>query len=337
MRYGLAIGIFLSACAIVLAQGFDDRLNTNVQGPSTRTPAKDVLVKRGTTWRIRPEFPDAERQLTYANGLRANKRLKAAYNAYNALVYAWPDSAQAVTAQVACAEVAEARGDYVKSFDEYQYLIDRYVGQFDFQRTLERQFAIANYLMTARRGKFLFLPGFEASERALPLFEKIVQNAPSWEQAPLAQMNIGTIHEKNDDWEQAITAYEVLQNRYEGSSCTETAAFREASCQYRLYLDRPNDVNACNAARSTLVRFIQTYPGSQSVGEARQNLDRLNQRIETLAYERAVFYDELAKRPRAALMAYQDFVRKFPESERAQLASRRIETLRKDIKADETL
>lgn len=342
MRYvGYMLVLLVALSVDAVAQGFEDRLSspstTTTQGPKAGTlPDKTVIVKRGTTWRIKPDCGTAPEQIAYANTLRAENRLRAAYNAYNALVYAWPDSGEAITAQVACAEVAEQRRDYTKAFDEYQYLIDRYVGQFNYGLVLERQFSIANYLMSAKRGKFLFFPGFDASDRAIPLFEKIVLNAPSWEKAPLAQFNLGLIHEKNEDWEEAITAFEVLQNRYENSSWAEAAAFHQATCQYRIYKDRPNDATTCNAARSSLVRFIRAYPNSADVAQARDHLNELNAHVASLAYDKAVFYDRLAKRPAAALLAYQDFVKRYPEAPEAPTARSRIEALRKDASPHET-
>jgi TolA-binding protein len=335
MRYWCALGIFIAVCTGAFAQAFDNQTAPAPMGPRA-TARTTVPAKRGTSWFIKTQRDTAAEQLAYADNLRQENRLRSAYRAYNGLVHAWPDTVQAVTAQVACAEVLEARGNYLKAFDEYQYLIDRYVGQFDYRSTLEKQFAIANHLMTARRGRVLFLPGFEAPERALPLFETLIRNAPSWDKAPLCQYNIGLIHEKNEEWEEAVAAFELLQNRYETSPWTEPAAFREAAGLYQLTLDRPNDENACHTARSALVRYIRAYPNSPSMATAREYLKALNTRYATLVYERAVFYDQLARKPAAALIAYEDFVKKFPDSERAAQARARLETLRKEAPPHDT-
>jgi len=305
------------------------------EGQEGAPAKKSAVIKRGTTWLVKPQKATANEQLTYAGELRLEGRLRAAYKAYNALVYAWPDSALAVTAQVACAEVLVERRDYAKAFEEYQYLIDRYMGQFDYNAVLDKQFGIANHLMTTRRGQFLFFPGFEAAERALPLFAKIVENAPSWDKAPQAQFNIGMIHEKDKDWTDATTAYEVLQNRYETSPWAEPAGFHEAYCLYRDSQDRPNDENACNAARAALVRYLRTYPSGSDVPQARESLNALNTRFANLVYERARYYDKIARRPASALVAYRDFVKRFPNSELAETAKARIQALQQETKTHE--
>ncbi len=300
--------------------------------PTTPSPEKKAAVKRGVHWYRHPVRPTPDEQERYAASLHKANRLRESANAYQALVYAWPDSPQAAAAQLSLAGIQQERQRYDKAFDEYQYLIDNYAGKFSYIEVVERQFQIANHLMSAKRGQFLIFPGFEAPERALPLFEKIIRNAPSWEKAPLAQLNIGMIHEANHDPEEAIAAYEVLLNRYPGSSWAPGASYHQACCLEELSNDRPNDESALNAARSALVDFIRTYPDNSGVPDARLRLDRLNIRRERMAFERAYFYDRLAHRPEAALQSYEDFVKRFPSSESTPLARERIEVLKSLVK-----
>ena len=336
MRSWCACLVLLASCTGVWAQAFDNHMEAPPADGLGGAPAKrNAVIKRGTTWLVKPQKTTADAQLLYAEDLRQEGRLRAAYNAYNALVYAWPDTSQAVTAQVACADVLVDRRDYAKAFDEYQYLIDRYTGQFDYHAVLDKQFGIANHLMTTPRGKFLFFPGFDSPERALPLFTQIVENAPSWEKAPQAQFYIGQIHEKNHDWTEATTAYELLQNRYETSPWAEPAGYHEAFCLYRDSKDRPNDENACNAARAALVRYLRTYPNGSDVPQARDCLNTLNARFASLIYERARYYDKIARRPASALVSYRDFVKRFPNSELAETARARIQVLQKETKTND--
>jgi outer membrane protein assembly factor BamD (BamD/ComL family) len=300
--------------------------------PASASRENKGTVKRGVHWYRHPARPTPIEQEAHALSLFKASRLRAAANAYQALVYAWPDSPQAATAQLALAGIQQARQRYNKAFDEYQYLIDNYAGTFNYIEVVEQQFQIANHLMSAKRGRFLIFPGFEAPERALPLFESIIRNAPSWEKAPLAQLNIGMIHEADHNPEEAIAAYEVLLNRYPGSQWAPGASYHQACCLEELSSDRLNDESALNAARSALVDFILTYPDSSGVPDARVRLDKLNIRRERMAFERAHFYDRLAKRPEAALPSYEDFVKRFPSSESIPLVRERIEILKSQIK-----
>lgn len=297
--------------------------------------AKKADAKRGLRWYRKPNYASATEQMKFARMLDAAGRLRKAANAYQALVYAWPDSTFAPQAQLALAEVMEKRGRYERAFQEYQYLVDYYPGQFNYTDILDRQFKLASLLMTERKARFLFFPGFEAPERALPLFEQIVQNAPSWERSDKAQLNVGIIHEMNEEEEDAIAAYEIFQNRFPLSPEAPEAAFREAKCLHEVFQQRPHDENACNAARAALVQFIRSYPENHQVAQARRYLDELNVHQANLAFQRATYYDTIARRPASAIIAYEEFLRNYPSSANAEKAKDRLEALRKVVATHE--
>ncbi len=315
----MCIGVPLS-----FAAGYDTSLTDETRSGEDVGKAR---IKRGVHWYRKPSRATDLAQEKLAYEYYQHNRLRKAANAYQAMVYAWPDSQRAASAQLALAKVQQKRGKYEAAFEEYQYLVDNYPGQFAYPEVLGLQFQIASYIMHARVGKLLFIPGFSSPERAIPLFEQIIRNAPSWEKAPEAQFNIGRIHEMNEEEEEAIAAYEVLQNRYPSSEWARQAAFRESCALYRLSDQRRNDENALNAARAALSAFIRAYPSSPDVSTAETYLRTLNTRLATLVYERARYYDELARKPEAALQAYEDFVRRFPHSELAEKARVRIEQL----------
>jgi len=292
-------------------------------------------VKRGIHWYRKPQCGTAQQQLQFAFKFYNDGRYRKAANAYQALVYAWPDSPEAPQAQLALAKVQEIRELFAKAFDEYQYLFEYYPGQFDYHEILGRQFKIANYMMKTPKAAFLFFPGFQAPERALPMYEKIIKNAPTGSMAATAQLNIGIIHELNEEEEDAVTAYEIMQNRYNDANLAAQASFREAHCLVKLQNERPNDEDACNAARAALVQYITTYPGHENVDQARGFLKTLNEQQAQRAYDLAKYYQTIAHRPKAAIIAYEDFLRKYPGTPLATNAKEQIALLNKEIKTNE--
>lgn len=324
----IALALIIGMASVLSAMEPDTWANTGQKAGVQETKPR---IKRGVHWYRYPNQTNDVAQERFAYALYTQGRLRKAANAYQALVYAWPDSPRAASAQLALAKVQQRRGNYQEAFQEYQYLIDNYPGQFSYSEVLESQFQIAKYLMEAPVGSFFLFPGFHAPERAVPLFEKIILNAPSWERAPEAQFSIGRIHEINEDLDEAIAAYEAAQSRYPGTSWALQAAFHEAYCLYQLSDQRPNDENAINAARAALVAFIHLYPSSPDTAKAEGYLRTLNTRLETMVFERARFYDRIARRPQSALQAYRDFVKHFPSSGLAETARLRIEQLSKEV------
>jgi outer membrane protein assembly factor BamD (BamD/ComL family) len=300
------------------------------QAPETPPPTK--AKKHGKSLFLRPAKNNPADQLRHADRLRRDGHRKARKQ-YRALVAYWPDSPEAPAAQFAIGEILEERGKLEKAFEEYQYLLSRYAGRSGrYEEVLDRQFAIAQRVMVRKVGKFLFLPGFSAPEKAIPLFESIVRNGPYAKHAPEAQFLIGQAHEQNKEYEDAIVAYMDGQHRYPDSPFAEQSAFRRAYCAYQLAKESPNSEAMNEQAWAAVTFFLNSYPRSEHTAVAQEYRKTLYRNMARYEYDRAAFYDRVARNPRAALMAYSNFVRSHPNSEWTTLAEIRIEALNKVVR-----
>ncbi len=267
-------------------------------------------------------------QLEHAKVILADGRLKKAGKAFKALVVTWPSSPEAPEAQWAYAKIQEQRNNIHDAFDAYQVLMEDYPGQFpDYDAVLSRQFDIAKEIMVTRKAKFLFLPGFDAPERAIPLFEKVIQNGPRSVYAPEAQYLIGEAYEKSYQYELAVVAYIATLHRYPLSPFAEPAAFGRARALYAITKDYPNDDQARDEAWAGVMVFLRAYPDSSYAAEARSMRDDLLDRKAAALYNVAEFYDRIARKPQAARESYEQFVRLFPNSNLAAEAKERVGAL----------
>ena len=276
---------------------------------------------------IRPAKDNPHDQLSYADQLRTAGRLRAAGKEYRLLTVFWPEAAEAPKAQLAYARTLDERRKWQDAFEEYTYLIEHYSGTFPYNEILQRQFEIAETVMTTRKAKFLFFPGFLAPERSVPMFEKILEHGPAWEKAPEAQYLIGLANELSLQYELAVAAYLSTQVRYPNSPFAEQAAYHRAMCLEHLAQSEPNNEAALDEAWSAVHQFVIRYPNSDKNSEALKLRDDLLRRRAHIAYNRATYYDTIAHQPKAALMEYQDFVRLFPHSDWTPQAQKRIEQL----------
>jgi outer membrane assembly lipoprotein YfiO len=272
--------------------------------------------------------------LQYADDLAEAGRHGKAAKAYLALVHEWHASDEAPAAQRGLARQREQQGRLQKAFKEYQYLIDNFPGGFSYEQVIDRQFRIATALMTRPRGRVRRFLGYTASEEALPLFEQIVANAPSWKRAPEAQFNVALLHEQAGEYEEAMTAYERIPSRYPKSGLVAAARYRRAHCLVMQARKDRRDENACRHAMTALAGFIRDYPVDPNVPEARRQLDALRARLAASYFERAEFYDRRQK-VRAAHIAYHDFLRQFPSSDLAPRARARVKALNPLLEADD--
>lgn len=299
------------------AQAFE---NTTSTGP-------EVLDKKTSSIFRRPAKDTPAEQLAYAQALEAENRTKQAASQYNALVHRWHQSEEAPLAQFSFARILYERGSYERAFKEFQYVVQFFPGLFDYNEILDYQLRIANQIMGKRWGTFGIFHGFESPERALPLFETIIANAPNWSKTPAIGLTIAMIHENQKDYEKAAAAYESVVQAHPGSEEAQTAAFRKGTCLADESDKTTRDEQNCRNALSALASFVAAYPQSDKRAEAEARMETLKARLEEMYYRRARYYDKIEKRPVSALVSYREFMKRFPGSTRIPAILERIEVL----------
>jgi len=312
-------------------------------GPNVRGEEYQETVKKHSWFSFsKPAKKNPTDQMTYAQDLLKDNRVKKAGKAFRSLVITWPGSAEAPMAQWAYARILDNRGDKLDAFDEYQKLMEDYSGRFpDYNKALQRQFEIATNLMFTKKARFLFFPGFEAPERAIPYLEKIVANGPRSIYAPEAQYLIGQAYENSFQPEMAVVAYIATLHRYPLSPFAELAAFGRARSLYTLSNEYPNDVETLNEAWAGVMVFLRAYPQSEHAAQAIEFRDELLERKASAAFNIANFYDRKAKKPDAALKSYQNFLEQYPNSAWTDEAKTRMIELagvlekNEEVKSDE--
>jgi outer membrane protein assembly factor BamD (BamD/ComL family) len=273
----------------------------------------------------RPARDNPTDQFAHARDLLDRERFKKAGKAFRALVTTWPGSPEAPLAQWSYARLLDKRGRTADAFEAYQFLMDTFPGRFpDYDKVLARQFEIAVEVMNTRKGKFLFLPGFEAPERAIPLFEQIIRNGPRSPVAAEAQYLIGKAYENSFQFELAVVAYMATLHRYPTSPFAEPAAFGRARSLYELSSTSPNDARALDEAWAGVMVYLRAFPDTESAETARTMRDALIDRKAQQSFAIGDYYDRIAKRPEAARKAYEEFLRSFPNSKWTETVRQRM-------------
>jgi tetratricopeptide (TPR) repeat protein len=291
-------------------------------------PYVENAPKRGFHLFVRPKKKTPTDQWEHVQNLIHANKARAAANQSLALRIWWPHSQEAPWAQMLYARLQERRKKPQEAFDAYQFLLEHYTGHFEFNEVLERQMQIAKHMMDQKKGKFLFLPGFAAPERAIPLFEKIVASAPEGSRTPEAYYLIGDANERIYEYDKAIEAYFTALNRFPDSEFAVKSAYSQAQCHMKVSDDAPNDGRALATARAACLLFLQRFPDSAHRVEMEANLARLHGRQVQNDYQLARYYDLILRKPAAALIEYQSFVALYPDAEQTGAARLRIEQLK---------
>ncbi len=313
----------------VLGIAWSAHANTwdNPPNEGQRTAASTLSERRTPGWLTRARHAEAASELADADRRLLAGRWRSGLRRYRAVVANWPDSAEAVLAQRRLAEALDQRKRYEAAFTEYQYLTEHYGGRFPYVPVLERQYAMAMGLATGSGRK----QPWARSDRALPLLEKLLVNAPQWEQAPAIQATVAAIHEHNGDYDLALTAYTVLQQRYPATAQARAAAFNEVRCMTRMVRKRPNDEALAEETSIMLRRFLTRSSDAIERNRAQAYLQEVDQRLIGFHRNRADFYDRIQRKPAAALIVYEEWLSRFPETQDAAAIRQRMDTLRAQI------
>ena len=272
----------------------------------------------------RPAHDTPGKQFDYARKLLSNGEVRKAKRAFRNLTVTWPGSGEAPLAQYAYARILDERGDYIEAFNAYQVLMDSFSGRFpNYDQVLQRQFDIAKWEVTRKRSRLIF-GGFTAPERAIPLFESVIENAPNSPLAPESQYLIGEAYEGTFEYHLAVVSYSTTLHRYPFSPFAEKASFARARALNAYSEAYPNNPQAVEEAWAAVMAHIRSYPGSVTTEQARSVRDKLLARRANTAYEVALYYDTIANRPKVALESYREFVQFYPAAPQAEKAGRRI-------------
>ena len=276
----------------------------------------------------RPEKDNPADQLDYAKELLAKGARKAASKELHYLTLKWPGSAEVAEAVWLRAKTLEEMGKLNQAFEEYETLVTRFSGEAPYGQALTNQWRIAETIEKRRKAAFLLFKGFSSPEQAIPFYESIVKNAPSWERAPELLYRVGEIQRNGWESETAIATFIRIIALYPKSSFAEKAGFAKALCSHELSKEHPNHEEHARAAYADITFYLTRFEKRNHTAEAMDMQSELHGKLARFAFEKAEFYDRIARRPAAALAAYEAFVRDFPTSEWTEQARSRITELR---------
>lgn len=284
-----------------------------------------AIERKTPSFFCRPSERTPAAQWQRVRRLEEEGHLRKALKAANALVRKWHHAPEAAQAQWAVARLQESRGNLMTAFDEYQYLIDHFAGLFPFLEVLTRQYQIANHLLKPPK-TFLGLTLTSLTEVRLR-FEQIAHNAPNWERAPDALLKAASCHELDGDPFAAADAFARLQTRYPMASVALTAANEEIRIRRVLAAKYPMDEALTRRAVAAIDSTLRAYSSRVNRDELVTWRRELYEAAMMRAYERAAFYDGRRPQPRAALIAYGEFLRTYPDAPQAETVRQRIDEL----------
>jgi outer membrane protein assembly factor BamD len=254
---------------------------------------------------------------------------------FRRVVAKWPQSKFAEDGLFHWAECLAALNYCYAAFQKYQELLTKFPSTDKFDEVLQRQFEIGQKLMAGSRQRMWKVRLFPARDKAVTVFEQIIRTGPYSEVAPQAQFFVGLTHERLKDHLSAVKAYENFLEKYRRHPLAEDAQFRIGWNYFQQAQRAEYDQGAADKAIEAFTDFLVEYPRSEKAAEAEAHREALRGEQAEGLFRIAQFYEK-SKQPQAAIIYYNEVIDKFPKSERAAQAQRRIEVLSHAVKPTQT-
>jgi outer membrane protein assembly factor BamD (BamD/ComL family) len=301
-----------------------------------RSPAP-LVYRPGEGWTYEKPGETGDWQKT-----RAKDQLEVAQKAFEAdnhklamkaaqrTVNIWPLSDYAPEAQYLIGRCYEAEGQDQKAFTHYQRLLEKYPKIDKYNEVLQRQYEIANRFLDGQWGKlWSYIPFPQSSDKTADMFEKVVKNGPYSDFGPKAQMNIGAVREKQEDYPSAVKAYERAADRYADRELVASdALFRAGLAYQRQARTAEYDQTVASKAISTFDDFSTLHPNDNRMPEVQLRIQSLKTEQARGAFETAKFYEK-RKKWAAAKIYYNEAINKDRTSVYAEIARLRLDDLGK--------
>ncbi len=225
----------------------------------------------------------------------------AAIRAFQTVANKYPLSAQAPEARFQEANLLNAQGELLDSFDAYQKFIEKYNSSSLYSAAIQKQSEVA---LAAASGdikhNFVGLKSKLAGKSVQKMLMQVRDNAPFSKQAPKAQFAIGSLWQDRGDTNKAIAGFKGVQERYPNSSLTPEALYRTGT----ILMDQASKGNrnkaSLDSAKNVFLDLQQQYPSHPRAKDAKAKIAELNKSNIQRSFDIAEFYRQKGQNASAA-------------------------------------
>jgi TolA-binding protein len=265
-------------------------------------------------------------QFVWAKTFFENRELKRAYKEFLKLVREYPKSSYAPEALYYTGECLLKMKKYYDAFLQYQKMIEKYPGAKRLNDVIAKQMQIGNYFFHRKDYKIAGKSIPRSYDYPIEVYRQVLKNAPYSKYADHAQFYLAESYRISSKFDEAIQAYEALveafpESPYVAESRYKIALSSSGSSLEYAYTDKERD-----KAIKNFEEYMVQNNQMPRVNLARKEMKELKRKDAEKLYGIARQYDK-RKIYKASLFYYQDFYKKYPNSDMAETAQKRIEVL----------
>ena len=282
--------------------------------------------KKEKSWFLSVSRDTPAEQLAYAKEEEAAGNLRSARRACDALVREWPVSPEAPVAQLMLAMIwAQREEDYEEAFAELNYVLDFYSREVNYTKLVEYQYKLANTMVKNR--KTFWGMSFTSLRVLRQNYEMIVRRAPGAAYVPEAMLQIASLREQDQQYEEAVEVYSTLVSKFPVSVEARKALYLGSKARMWLVRRHAYNQKRCQDMANHLKRVLRLAPDHENAEEMTGWLNEITEYLAEDAFSRAKFYDTKQRSRHASAVAYERFLKEYPQSRHADEARARIRDL----------
>jgi len=270
---------------------------------------------------------NAQELFSKAQELEKNGDPGGAIKAYRALVRRHPQDTLAAGALYRMAQLHEQLHQQLKAAQAYSVLAEKFPKSERFDEAIESLFRIGEMYLAGKKIKILGIPFKASMEEAANIFMSIIRVAPYGKYAARATFDLGRAREKQQSNDAALAAYQAVVEKFPNDPLAIDAQYQIGYIWSQTTRTGTYDTAAAAKAKAGFEDFLYRHPNSEKAAQARENLNRMESKQTSTAFEIARFYDK-QKRYRAAAIYYNDVIRQQPGSKEGDRAKKKISELR---------
>ncbi len=234
-------------------------------------------------------------------------RESSAIAGYKKIVQSYPYTSFAPSAQFRIAAALEKSGKYKRAFETYQELLTNYRQTAQFAEAVDRQFGIARLSRTDKTSSIFGIKKRMDPAEIIEMLQTVITNAPQGPHAPEAQMEIGRIHEEEENKDGAITAYRKVVEDYPKSSFAAEAQTKVGQTYLTKVKDGSRDMSNLENARSATEEAASLF-NTDSLSDLTNTKGQIDEAASEASFTTGKFYEKKGNF-KAAMMYYSDVLR----------------------------
>ncbi|OIO80707.1 MAG: hypothetical protein COW11_06330 [Candidatus Omnitrophica bacterium CG12_big_fil_rev_8_21_14_0_65_43_15] len=252
---------------------------------------------------------------------------KRAQAEFRRLLKAYPNSEFAPEAQYYVGLCYQKEEQYYQAFESYQKVIEAYPYSERVDKIIAEQFDIGKLFYDGYKSKLFGLAILPSTDKAVEIFEKIVENSAYGKYADSAQYYLGLSYKKMGQHKEAIDAFQKLLDEYPQSKLAEEAKFQIGQCYMKAAPKPGYDQANTEESIREFKELVESNPEGEKTTDAVKILDKLKEKKAESIYSTAKFYERISKFNSAQLY-YKQILNEYPKTTWAVKALERLEILK---------